>query len=757
MTKALLEWSTNRLLAEAARRRDRTFGPRITYSPKVFIPLTRLCRDRCDYCTFATVPARLGSAFLSLDEVRALARKGAAVGAAEALFTLGERPELRWSSARDALRSLGAATTLDYLRTAADVAIAEGLLPHLNPGTLTPEEVASLRPHAVSMGTMLESIRPDLPVHRNAPDKDPDLRLATVRAMALQHVPTTSGILVGIGDSEADRLRALEALAAIAEETGFLQEVIVQNFLPKPGTRLRHAPPADHEAHLRTIALARLVLPPTVHVQAPPNLSDDIEGLLSAGIDDLGGISRVTPDHVNPERPWPEIELLERRLAEAGRDLVPRLALYPEYARRDDAVDDALRPAVRASMDRDGFAREHQWFSGRPGPLPPRVVTVSRRAPAGWFDELEAASRSGEGPSLELLEHALSARGTDAQAVIDLADALRRETNGDVVTFVQNRNINYTNQCTFGCGFCAFSRGPRSLALRGAPYLLSMEQILAKVAEAAARGATEVCLQGGIHPRFDGGTYLDIAEAIHERFPAMHIHAFSALEVFEGSRRLGWPLDRYLSELAARGVRSLPGTAAEILDDEVRAVICPEKLTTDQWLEVHETAHAVGLRSNVTIMFGTVETTTHTARHLMRTRALGTRTRGFTEFVPLPFVHMGAPIFLAGRARRGPTLREAVLLHAVGRIAYHGVIDNVQASWVKMGPAGAVLLLDAGANDLGGTLMEESISHAAGAAHASELTVAELGAIAAQRGRHLVQRTTFYEHLMDVTIASTHS
>lgn len=750
MPSSLLAWSTARLLREAARCRDRIHGRTITFSPKVFVPLTRLCRNRCGYCTFATTPRALTAAYLSIEEVRELARAGVRAGATEALFTLGERPELRWAAARSALSELGAASTLEYLATAADAAREEGLLAHLNPGTLAPEEVLRLRPHAVSMGTMLESIRADLPAHAGAPDKDPVLRLATVRAMAGARVPTTSGLLVGIGDEEIDRLEALRALATVAEETGYLQEVIIQNFLPKPRTRLRNHAPAAREAHLRTIALARLVLPESVHLQAPPNLTDDVEGLLGAGIDDLGGISRVTPDHVNPERPWPEVEVLGRRLRGAGFDLIPRLPLYPEFALRPEAVDVAQRPAVLRAMDRDGYAREHDWYAGRPGPLPREPLPTRSGPLAGWVGELEAAAADPHGPSAELLALALSARGAEARAVADLADRLRRETNGDAVTFVVNRNINYTNQCTFGCGFCAFSRGPRALALRGAPYLLDMDHILAKVAEAAARGATEVCLQGGIHPRFDGRTYLEIAEAIHARFPSMHIHAFSALEVWEGARRLGWPIDRYLAELAERGVKSLPGTAAEILDDEVRRIICPEKLDTAAWLEVHETAHAVGLRSNVTMMFGTVETTAHTVAHLERTRALAARTGGFTEFVPLPFVHMGAPIYLQGKARRGPTLREAILAHAVGRIAYHGTIPNVQASWVKMGPEGAALLLGAGANDLGGTLMEESISHAAGAAHASELSVAQLAEITRRAGRHLVQRTTFYEPLRTI-------
>jgi len=747
MTTSVLGWSTERLLREASRRRDRAFGRIVTYSPKVFIPLTRLCRDRCGYCTFATTPRSLASAYLSLDEVAAIARQGAAAGAQEALFTLGERPELRWREARSALEELGEASTLSLLAKAADIATREGLLAHLNPGTLRVEEVEFLRPHAVSMGTMLESIRPDLEAHRAAPDKHPALRLATVRAMASQRVPTTTGLLVGIGDDEPDRLAALEALAEISIETGFLQEVIVQNFLPKPRTRLRNAPPATREAHLRTIAIARLVLPESVHLQAPPNLTDDVEALLGAGIDDLGGISSLTPDFVNPERPWPRVELLARRLQAAGFDLTPRLALYPEFAVREDAVDEAQRSAVLRAMDQDGYAREHRWFAGVSSPLPPDPLVCARRRVAGWVDELAAAARAGDTPSEELVTLALGARGAEARAVVELANELRRQTNGDVVTFVVNRNINYTNQCTFGCGFCAFSRGPRRLGLRDAPYLLSMETILAKVSEAIARGATEVCLQGGIHPSFDGSTYLGIAEAIHEHFPSLHIHAFSALEVFEGARRLGWSLERYLGELAARGVRSLPGTAAEILDDEVRRVLCPEKLTTAQWLEVHETAHAVGLRSNVTMLVGTVEHARHAARHLLRTRELQARTRGFTEFVPLPFVHMGAPIYLQGRARRGPTLREAVLTHAVGRIVYHGLIDNVQASWVKMGPEGARLLLDAGANDLGGTLMEESISHAAGAEHPRELEVADLAAIAHSAGRRLVQRTTFYDLL----------
>jgi len=749
------------LMAEAAAVRDRLFGSRVTYSPKVFIPFTRLCRDRCGYCTFARSPAAVDTAYLGEDEVLAIARAGAEHGCTEALFTLGERPEDRYPAARRWLEDAGYASTVDALAAACGLVLAEtGLLPHANAGALGTEDLRRLRRVTASQGMMLESLAPDLECHRGCPDKAPGRRLATLEAAGRLAIPFTTGLLVGIGDSRADRLRALEAVADSARRHGHVQEVIIQNFRPKPATGMRHAARCPDDEHLWTLAVARLVLPPTVHLQAPPNLSEDFGRLLDAGIDDWGGISPVTADHVNPERPWPAIERLRRVTEAAGFELAPRLAVYPEYADRAGWLDPGVRSHVLRASDAEGLARDDGWTAGaeRPPPelLPPFAVerlsptpsptpspVPDTRAASAVADVL-AGIATGEAAGLDELVTLFSARGREVAAVADAADALRRAAVGDTVTWVANRNINYTNVCTFRCRFCAFSKGPLSLNLRGAPYLLGIDEIQYRVTEAVERGATEVCLQGGIHPSFDGDYYVEVCRAVKDVAPRIHVHGFTALEVTEGARRLGEPLARYLGRLKAAGLASLPGTAAEILDDEVRAVLCPDKVDTEEWLEAHRTAHRVGLRSNITIMFGSVERPRHWARHLVRTRALQHETGGFTEFVPLPFVHMAAPLYLEGRARRGPTFREVLLMHAVGRIAYAGAVPNVQASWVKLGVAGARQVLRAGANDLGGTLMDENISRAAGATHGQAMDAAAFAGVVAPLGRPLEQRTTLY-------------
>jgi FO synthase len=685
---------------------------------------------------------------MSTEEVTDLAHSAHDQGAIEALFTLGERPEDRYNRARAELDALGFASTVDYLHSAAKLAIQEHLLPHINAGTLSIEDLQKLRSVAVSMGIMVESINDALACHRLAPDKVPQLRLQTLRDAGELAIPMTTGLLVGIGDTEEDRLRGLEAIREIAEDYGNIQEVIIQNFVPKPATQMANVSPPSREEFLRTIAMARLVLPESVNLQAPPNLSENVNDLLAAGINDLGGISRVTPDHVNPEKPWPNIEKLGKTMQEQGFALVPRLPIYPDYLKDADRwLDPGLVPVVNYHRDQLGFAREHLWFSGEPSVLPSPVFPKAHHLSdtPGWLRELQDELDAGREAPIELLTLAGSAKGFDVMGVIELADELRKRTVGEVVTYVANRNINYTNICTFKCRFCAFSKGPLSLNLRGTPYLLSFDEILAKVGDAQERGATEVCLQGGIHPTFDGEYYLNVAKAIHTHFPDIHLHGFSALEVLTGARRLNMELREYLQELKDAGLKSLPGTAAEILSDPVRAILCPDKLSTAEWLEVHATAHEVGLHSNVTIMFGSVEEIGAVIEHLDVTRKLGRQTHGFTEFVPLPFVHMATPIFRLGKARRGPTLREAVLVHALGRIAYHGVIDNIQVSWVKLGVEGAAFLLGCGANDLGGTLMEESISHAAGATHGTFLTPEQFGEVASKAGRVLQQRTTFYE------------
>ncbi len=738
--------------------RDALCNGVITYSPKVFIPVTQLCRDRCGYCTFAKAPARLSSPFLNQDEVLAIARTGQRMGCHEALFTLGECPEERYPLARRWLDEAGFNSTVDYLVHLCELVRTEtGLLPHTNAGALCTADLAELREVSVSQGMMIETLEPGLECHRGSPDKTPERRLETLNSAGELGIPFTTGILVGIGESRDSRVGALEAIAASHQRFGHIQEVIVQPFLPKPFTAMRNESACSSDELLWSLTAARLILAPDVHLQSPPNLADDLSLLLDSGIDDLGGISPVTIDHVNPERAWPHLEQLEAAVNEAGFDLAPRLPIYPSFAREPQRwLAPAMRSAVLAAADASFMARDHAWSSG--GDLEPPVVVS--RGPQGA--SLQRSRASAQGSVMEVLDGILggqeagedelvtlfSARGAALAHVIEVADDLRDATSGAAVTWVANRNINYTNICTFKCRFCAFSKGPQSLNLRGAPYLLSLEEISTRASEAVEAGATEVCLQGGIHPSFDGAYYLDVVKAVRDAAPSIHVHAFSALEVLEGARRLGEPLESYLQALYDAGLRTLPGTAAEILDDEVRDVLCPDKLTTEEWLEVHRLAHRVGLRSNVTIMFGSVETPRHWARHILRTRALQAHTGGFTEFVPLPFVHMASPIFLQGRARRGPTFREAILMHAVGRIAYHPLITNIQVSWVKMGIEGSRQALLAGANDLGGTLMDENISRAAGARHGQRLTEADFQDLLLPLGRVLVQRNTLYSPLL---------
>jgi FO synthase len=774
MTGELTRLGTVELLARARRVRNAAYGTRVTYSPKVFVPLTMLCRDRCGYCTFAHAPRELPSAYLELDEVLAIARRGAELGCHEALFTLGERPEQRYPSARTWLTEHGYRSTLEYLVAACRAVLEHtGLLPHANAGALYRDELAALRQVTASQGMMIESLRPDLTAHRGAPDKHPDRRLATLHTAGELAIPFTTGILVGIGETEGDRVVALEAIAAAHRRYGHVQEVIVQNFLPKAGTAMRQASSCPPREHLRAIALARLLLPPQVHVQAPPNLTDEPASLLAAGIDDWGGVSPSTADHVNPERPWPALDELRTVTESAGHTLAPRLAVHPTYALNPAQwLDEAVRFGVLDRSDAEGLGRDDPgavlperaqqatnvgdgaevalvgrrstaWYSG--ADIAPPVLLPALAQATGAIREVLDGVRTGQRPDFNELVTLLCARGPEVAAVAQLADELRMAAVGDTVTYVINRNINYTNVCTFRCRFCGFSKGKLSLNLRGAPYLLSTSEIVARVLQAQRRGATEVCLQGGIHPNFDGDYYLTVCSAISEAAPGIHIHGFTALEVTEGSRRLGEPLAAYLIRLREAGLRSLPGTAAEILDDEVREVLCPDKITTEEWLEVHRVAHSVGLRSNVTMMFGAIEQPLHWARHLLRARDLQAQTGGFTEFVGLPFVHMATPMYLKRAARRGPTWREVLLVHAVARIALHGLIDHVQASWVKLGASGARQLLQAGVDDLGGTLMDENISRAAGASHGQGLDEAGFRSIVEPLGRPLAQRTTLYE------------
>ena len=805
---------TGALMAAARGRRDRRTGDVVTYSPKIFIPLTELCRDVCRYCTFAKTPGNVRAPYLSVDEAIDIARRGAEAGCTEALFTLGDQPERRYRAAREALARMGFESTIDYLVHAARRVHEEtGLLPHVNPGIMRREELARLREVSVSAGIMLESTSRRLcekgGPHYGSPDKDPEVRLATLERAGALAVPFTTGILIGIGETRRERVESLLAIRDVHERHGHIQEVIVQNFRAKPGTPMAAAPEPSLEDHLWTIAVARLVLGSDTSVQAPPNLRPGVLGrLVEAGLDDWGGVSPVTPDHVNPEAPWPHLAELARATEAAGKSLAPRLALHPRYVADPERwIDSGLRSAVLAASDGQGLGRDCRWHAGeaeqlsgdapagsdaglasesarpvraaiptaagtdrepvvlavdvrvgprdesrrvtahgngsrRPGGFVGSIAARSRISPSlgSVLDRVREGARLDEGQVVRLFE----ARGGEARAVCEAADRLRRNRNGDVVSYVVNRNINYTNVCYFKCRFCAFSKGRLSANLRGRPYDLDLEEIARRTREAWERGATEVCLQGGIHPDYTGETYLSICRAVKDAAPAMHVHAFSPLEVWQGARTLGVDLPTYLERLREAGLGSLPGTAAEILDDEVRRVLCPDKIVTAEWLEVMESAHGVGLGSTATIMFGHVDGYRHWARHLLRVRDLAERTGGFTEFVPLPFVHMESPMYLRGRARRGPTLREAVLMHAVARLALDPWIVNIQTSWVKMGPDGMLLALAAGANDVGGTLMNESITRAAGAGFGQEMPPERLESIIRTAGRTPRQRTTRY-------------
>jgi FO synthase len=753
-------------------------GTRVSFSRKVFIPLTKLCRDVCHYCTFARAPREGAPHYLAPEAVLDIARSGQRAGCKEALFTLGDQPERRYTAARAALQQLGAASTLEYLERSAALVLKEtGLLPHLNPGVMDEAWLARLRKVSVSQGLMLETAAERLSrrggPHFGSPDKLPAVRLETLAAAGRARVPFTTGILIGIGETRAERIEALLAIRQMHERYGHIQEVIVQNFRAKPGTRMSGAPEPTLEDHVWTIAVARLLFGPAMNIQAPPNLQPGgLAQLVRAGINDWGGVSPVTPDHVNPEAPWPHLADLERATERAGRTLVERLAIYPELLASGRAPEPArsqrgpqwrphvlpapgakcwldpslITPTLR-HMDAQGLAREDGWAPGGLWELPaPQVARVRQRKAPLSPAVAHALARAREERRLDEddIVALFDARGADFAAVCGAADELRARRVGDTVTYIVNRNINYTNICTYGCKFCAFSKGRHNLGHRDKPYDLDLAEISARTAQAWARGATEVCLQGGIKPSYTGRTYLAIVAAVKSAAPEMHVHAFSPLEIRTGADTLALSLKDYLARLKDAGLASLPGTAAEILDDEVRAILCPDKINTAEWFEVMEAAHAVGLKSTATIMFGHVDSYRHWARHLLRVRALQERTGGFTEFVPLPFVHMEAPIYLKGQARKGPTFREAVLMHAVARLALDPMFANVQVSWVKMGPDGAALCLSAGANDVGGVLMNESITRAAGAMHGQEISAADLEHLIQQQKRTPRQRSTLY-------------
>ncbi len=761
---ALAEFTDTRALADVASvLRDQGFRNTVTYSRKVFIPLTHLCRDVCHYCTFAQVPRKVMAPYMSIDEVLEVARHGAAMGCKEALFTLGEKPELRYKAARDALAEMGYESTTDYLFAAAKAVFEEtGMLPHLNPGNLEPEELARLKTVSPSMGIMLESASERLcekgMPHYGSPDKVPAVRLQTLANAGIAQVPFTTGILIGIGETRLERIESLLAIRAIHEQYGHVQEIIVQNFRAKPETKMVNAPEPDLNELLWTIAIARLIFGPTMSVQAPPNLSPGVlPQIVHAGINDWGGVSPVTPDFVNPEAPWPHLDELARETASAGKFLTERLTMYPDYAvDLDRWAHPDLHVRMLEMIDAEGFPRIDEWCPGDVDIAPPSevmnaIVNTPRHVSADIAALLDKAS-AGEALDEAEIIRLFQSRGDDFTAVVQRADALRAQTNGNSVSFVVNRNINYTNICYFKCQFCAFSKGKLSENLRGRPYDLSDEEIARRTTEAWERGATEVCMQGGIHPEYTGETYINIVRTVKSAQPNMHVHAFSPLEVWQGAATLKMDIGEYLQQLKDVGLNTLPGTAAEILDDEVRDIICADKINTQQWLDVMEAAHSVGYKTTATIMYGHVEKLEHWARHIMRVRELQERTGGFTEFVPLPFVHMEAPMYLKGKARKGPTFREAILMHSVARLALHGQIDNIQTSWVKMGHEGVKACMNAGCNDLGGTLMNESISRAAGTQHGQETNPRQMANLIRRLNRDPQQRSTSYGKVSDERI-----
>jgi FO synthase len=767
----------------------------VTYSKKVFIPLTRLCRDRCHYCTFVTVPHRLAAPYLDRDEVLQIARAGAALGCKEALFTLGDRPEQRWPVAREWLDERGYESTVDYLRSVAVAVLEEtGLLPHLNPGVLSWAELQRLKPVAPSMGMMLETTatrlwsEPGGP-HYGSPDKEPAVRLRVLEDAGRVGIPFTTGILIGIAETLVERAESLFAIRRIAREYGHIQEVIVQNFRAKPDTAMRAMPDAELHDLAATVAVARLVLGPRARIQAPPNLiAGEYDLLLRAGIDDWGGVSPLTPDHVNPERPWPQIEELSRQSGASGYALRERLTIYPEYVRRGVPwLDPRLLPHVSALADPEtGLGRPDATPRGLPWQEPDdspggridlhasidtegrtadrrsdfdsvygdwaavaaRVDSGARRSGGALDADVAAGLALAESRPADLLlpereREALALFTCDSPALDQLAriaDDLRRDTVGDDVTYVVNRNINFTNVCYVGCRFCAFAQRERDADA----YRLSVEQVADRAEEAWLAGATEICMQGGIDPKLPGNAYAELVRAIKARVPGLHVHAFSPMEIVTGAAKAGVSVRDWLVELRDAGLDTIPGTAAEILDDEVRWVLTKGKLPAATWVEVVSTAHELGIRSSATMMYGHVDNPRHWLGHFRVLAGIQDRTGGFTEFVGLPFVHQNAPIYLAGIARAGASWRENRVVHAMARLLLHGRIANIQCSWVKLGDEGTVAMLRGGANDLGGTLMEETISRMAGSEHGSARTVEQLRAIATAAGRTARQRTTTY-------------
>ena len=728
----------------------------ITYSKKVFIPLTELCRDVCHYCTFAKAPKKLDTPYLEPDQVLAIAEQGKAQFVKEALFTLGEKPEMRYQVAKDHLQKLGFETTIEYLGSMSKLVYEEtGLLPHLNPGNMTLLEMEKLREYSVSMGIMLESSSERLcgkgGPHFGSPDKQPATRLQTMKNAGKLRIPITTGILIGIGETIEERIQSLLDIKNLHKEYGHIQEVIIQNFIPKENTRMKKHSPASKEDLLWTLSAARIIFGKDMNIQCPPNLNSDyLDQILDCGINDWGGVSPITIDHVNPESPWPQIEQLEKITNNKGMELVERLAIYPEYIEDQSWYDKNLHSGILELSDSSRYGRHDQWRCGESLSIPAsgkHDLWVNKISGDVSHEIKKILDKSIHGFDLDHDEitKLFHTRGDDYHLVLNHADRLRQKINGDEVTYVITRNINYTNICKYSCHFCAFSKGKTKENLRGKPYLINNDEVADRALEAWSKGAHEVCLQGGIHPHYDGYTYIDICKAIKERVPEIHIHAFSPLEVTHGASSLGLPIDEYLQKLKEAGLSTMPGTAAEILDDAVRENICPDKLTSEEWINVIKTAHRVGIKTTSTIMFGHTEQPADWSTHLIKLRDLQKETGGITEFIPLPYVSMESPMYKRGNSRPGPTFNEVLLMHAVSRIALNPHIKNIQASWVKLGKEGALSCLNAGVNDMGGTLMNESISRAAGSVHGQEFEATRMEEFIRNSERRPQLRNTIYE------------
>ena len=728
----------------------------ITYSKKVFIPLTELCRDVCHYCTFAKAPKKLDAPYLEPDQVLAIAEQGKAQFVKEALFTLGEKPEMRYQVAKDHLQKLGFETTIEYLGSMSKLVYEEtGLLPHLNPGNMTLLEMEKLREYSVSMGIMLESSSERLcgkgGPHFGSPDKQPATRLQTMKNAGKLRIPITTGILIGIGETIEERIQSLLDIKNLHKEYGHIQEVIIQNFIPKENTRMKKHSPASKEDLLWTLSAARIIFGKDMNIQCPPNLNSDyLDQILDCGINDWGGVSPITIDHVNPESPWPQIEQLEKITNNKGMELVERLAIYPEYIEDQSWYDKNLHSGILELSDSSRYGRHDQWRCGESLSIPASGkhdlwVNKITRDVSHEIKKILDKSIHGFDLDHDEITKLFHTRGDDYHLVLNHADRLRQKINGDEVTYVITRNINYTNICKYSCHFCAFSKGKTKENLRGKPYLINNDEVADRALEAWSKGAHEVCLQGGIHPHYDGYTYIDICKAIKERVPEIHIHAFSPLEVTHGASSLGLPIDEYLQKLKEAGLSTMPGTAAEILDDAVRENICPDKLTSEEWINVIKTAHRVGIKTTSTIMFGHTEQPADWSTHLIKLRDLQKETGGITEFIPLPYVSMESPMYKRGNSRPGPTFNEVLLMHAVSRIALNPHIKNIQASWVKLGKEGALSCLNAGVNDMGGTLMNESISRAAGSIHGQEFEATKMEEFIRNSERRPQLRNTIYE------------